>query len=188
MFEYPIDNELTLKLLDLGDAPSLFQLTDRNREYLREWLPWVDGIKEQEDSEAFIHSCLRGFKEKEEIHLGILWNDEMVGVSGYRRMDWSNCSTEIGYWLGEAFQGKGIMTKVVKAMIEYAFDEWKLNRVEIRVAVGNKKSRAIPERLGFLNEGCLRQAAWLYDHYVDLIVYGMIKEEWTKVSHSLQMK
>jgi ribosomal-protein-serine acetyltransferase len=188
MFEYPIDHEITLKLLDLNDAPTLFQLTERDREYLREWLPWVDGTTKQEDSEAFIHSCLKAFKEKEEIHLGIFWKDELAGVFGLHGIDWSNRSTQFGYWLGAAFQGNGIMTRVVKAMIQYAFDELQLNRVEIRAAVGNKKSRAIPERLGFSKEGCLRQAAWLNDRYIDLMVYGMVKEEWSKESDSLQVK
>jgi ribosomal-protein-serine acetyltransferase len=72
------------------------------------------------------------------------------------------------------------MTKVANALTEYAFKELYLNKVEIRAAVGNKKSRSIPERLGFFNEGCIRQAEWLYDHYVDHIVYGMLVNEWNE--------
>lgn len=53
-----------------------------------------------------------------------------------------------------------------------------LHKVEIRVAVGNEKSSAIPERLGFIKEGTLRAAEWLYDHYVDHVVYGMLLTEW----------
>ena len=70
------------------------------------------------------------------------------------------------------------MTKVAKALTDYAFTHLKLNKVEIRAAVENKKSRSIPERLGFVYEGTLRQAEWLYDHYVDHAVYGMLADEW----------
>jgi ribosomal-protein-serine acetyltransferase len=70
------------------------------------------------------------------------------------------------------------MTKVVRALTDYALKELGLHKVEIRAAVGNKKSRSIPERLGFVNEGCIRQAEWLYDHYVDHVVYGILAEEW----------
>jgi len=93
-------------------------------------------------------------------------------------MNGANRSTSIGYWLGERFQGSGVMTKSCKALIEYAFRELKLNRVEIRCAEKNLRSRAIPERLGFVNEGMIREAEWLYDHFVDHVVYGVLAREW----------
>ncbi len=70
------------------------------------------------------------------------------------------------------------MTKTVKALMHYAFEELQLNKVEIRAAVGNVKSRAIPERLNFTIEGTIRDAEWLYDRYVDHVVYGMLVKEW----------
>ena len=70
------------------------------------------------------------------------------------------------------------MTKVAKALTNYAFHHLNLNKVEIRAAVENKKSRSVPERLGFVNEGTIRQAEKLYDHYVDHIVYGVLASEW----------
>ncbi len=108
----------------------------------------------------------------------ILFEGKIVGVAGYNRINWSNKTAYIGYWLGEEFQRNGIMTKVVKSLTDYAFDELKLNKVEIRTAVGNKKSRSISERLNFINEGSIRQAEWLYDHYVDHVVYGILADEW----------
>lgn len=92
--------------------------------------------------------------------------------------NWSNKTAYIGYWLGEDFQGKGIMTKVAKALTDPAFSNLKLNKVEIRAAAENEKSRGIPERLGFVKEGCIRKSEWLYDHYVDSIVYGVLADEW----------
>jgi len=70
------------------------------------------------------------------------------------------------------------MTASCRACISHAFTELKLNRVEIRCAVENRKSRAIPERLGFRFEGTLREAQWLYDHFVEHALYGMLAREW----------
>ncbi len=70
------------------------------------------------------------------------------------------------------------MTAASQALVSHAFDHAQLNRVEIRCATGNDKSRAIPVRLGFREEGLLRDAEWLYDHFVDHIVYAMLSRDW----------
>ena len=101
-----------------------------------------------------------------------------MGMAGYHNFDRKNHKTTIGYWLGKKHQGKGIMTAVVSGLMHHAFDVEKMNRVEIRAAVENKKSRAIAERLSLKEEGVIREAEYLYDHYVDHVVYSMLKSEW----------
>ena len=75
-------------------------------------------------------------------------------------------------------QGRGIVTKACRTLVTYAFEQYTLNKVEIHCATGNTRSRAIPEKLGFVQEGIIRQAEWLNDHYVDMVVYGMLASEW----------
>ena len=75
------------------------------------------------------------------------------------------------------------MTESCKAMTTYGFEALKLHRIEIRCATGNLKSRAIPERLGFVKEGVLRDGEWLYDHFVDLVVYSVVAPDWKKSQH-----
>lgn len=178
MFVYKIDEELSLKLVDIKDAKRVFELTDYSREYLREWLPWLDMTTSAEDTKGFIESCLKGYAENKSLTTFILYKGEIVGTASYNKLDWTNKIAYIGYWLGKDYQGYGIMTRVARALTDYAFNELGLNRVEITAAEGNKKSRSIPERLGFSNEGRIRQAEWLYDHYVDHIVYGMLAKDW----------
>jgi ribosomal-protein-serine acetyltransferase len=179
MFTYKIDEELQLKLVESKDAKALFKLTNESREYLSEWLGWLDSTKKVEDTKAFIEMSRKNYAENKSLSTLILYKGEIVGTAGYNSIDWTNKIAYIGYWLGEEYQGNGIMTRVAKALTDYAFYELQLNRVDIRVAVENKKSRAIPERLGFQNEGTIRQAEWLYNHYVDHIIYGMLKSNWT---------
>ncbi|WP_186577004.1 GNAT family N-acetyltransferase [Aquibacillus kalidii] len=178
MFVHKIDEELSLKLVELKDAERVFELTDASREHLREWLPWLDMTTSVEDTKAFIKSSRRGYADNQSLTTFILYNGEIVGTASYNKIDWTNKIAYIGYWLGKDYQSQGIMTRVAKALTDYAFNELGLNKVDITAAVENMKSRSIPERLGFVNEGCIRQAEWLYDHYVDHIVYGMLANDW----------
>lgn len=178
MFIHKIDENVSLRLIEMNDANMVFELTDKSREYLKEWLPWLDFTMKVEDTKAFIQGCLKGYAESKSLNAVILFNGEIAGVAGFNNINWSNKTAYIGYWLGEEYQGNGIMTKVAKALTNYAFHHLFLNKVEIRAAMGNRKSRSIPERLGFVHEGIIRQAEWLYDHYVDHAVYGVLAAEW----------
>lgn len=178
VFESVVDDEVVLKLLDSKNAGQLFELTDSGRLYLKEWLPWLDRTKCIEDTQAFIEMTKKQFASNDGFQAGIWYKGNMAGVIGFHAMDRANRSTSLGYWLAEKYRGKGIMTKSCKVCIEYAFRGLNLNRVEIRCAEKNARSRAIPERLGFVNEGLIRDAEWLYDHYVDHVVYGALGREW----------
>lgn len=178
MFCLIVDEDVKLCLPEERHADALFALVDQNRFYLREWMPWLDGNTSPADTKVFIKASLEQYANSNGFQLAILFQDQLAGVIGYHRVDWTNGSTSIGYWLAEAFQGRGIMTRACRYLVDYAFRELNLNRVEIRCATGNHKSRAIPERLGFKYEGTVRQAEWLYDHFVDHVVYGMLADGW----------
>lgn len=180
MFIYHIDKEIKLSLLINNDAERLFEITDQSREYLREWLPWVDQTTSIKDSQTFIQMSMQMYLDRNGLNTGIFYKDKLVGVAGYNRIDWANKIAYIGYWLAVDYQKLGIMTRVVQALIDYGFNHYELNRIDIRTATGNKKSQAIPERLGFTNEGIIRQAEWLYDHFVDHVIYGLLKNEWNQ--------
>lgn len=176
-----IDENLSLRLIEWNDAERVFELTDKYRIYLREWLPWLDFTKKVEDTTGFIEGCLKGYAENKSLTAVILFKGEIVGTASFNTINWVNKTAYIGYWLGEEYQGNGIMTRVAKAMTTYAFEHLYLNKVEIRAAVENKKSRSVPERLGFVKEGTIRQAEWLYDHFVDHVVYGILASEWKEL-------
>lgn len=180
MFTYKIDEELSLKLLEEKDAERVFELTDGSREYLKEWLPWLDYTKTVEDSRDFIRMSRKNFVENTTLNTAIVYKGEIVGMAGFNELAWANKTAKIGYWLGQDYQGNGIMTRVAEALTEISFGHFGMNRTEIRVATENRKSRGIPERLGYTEEGTLRQVEWLYDHFVDHIVYGMLASEWNK--------
>lgn len=177
-----IDDELALKLLVPNQAPVLFQLVNQSREHLREWLPWLDYTRSVKDSEAFIRESIKQFFLQESLVMGIWWNGELAGLISLQHIHRANQMAEIGYWLGQRFVGHGIMTRSCEALVDYAFQTLKLNRVTIKAAVGNTGSQSVPNRLGFQIEGCMREAEWLYDRYVDHQIFGMLARDWKQKS------
>src|SRR5579862_5844666 len=145
MFRTPIRRGLELRLLEERHAPVIFSLVNQDRDYLRAWLPWVDATHAEDDTLAFVRSALEQFSHGDGLNAGI-WGREFMGVIGTLKIDKLNHKVEIGYWLGSAFQGQGIMTDACRTVIDYLFRERDLNRIEIQAAAGNTKSAAIPRR------------------------------------------
>lgn len=181
MLHYDINDQLQLRTFTIDDAETLFQLTMASKPYLREWLGWLDYIETVDDSRQNIEGRIKGLLETGGYpkSFAIVYQGELAGTIGFNDINRGiKCGT-VGYWLGQDFQGKGIMSQALETLIEYGFRDLGLNKIEIRVATGNVKSRALPEGLGFKQEGVLRDAEWLYDRYVDHVVYGLLRAEWT---------
>lgn len=179
IFELKINEKLSLKERQTEDAQELFDLVDKNRERLRVYMPWIDSTLSVKDTEEYILKNIEKHKEVGNVYdFGICYENKWIGNMGYHDVSKSNQKACIGYWLDEDFEGRGIMTECVKALIKYGFKELNLNRVEIGCDVNNSKSRAIPERLGFKLEGTLRQDHKRNGTFRDSFVFGLLKEEW----------
>ncbi|MDX9770875.1 MAG: GNAT family protein [Tenuifilaceae bacterium] len=180
-----IDSTISLRHITLEDANDIFHTIDSQREYLERWLPFVPFTQTVNDSIAFVKSTLNVPPNQAELLFTIRYNNEFIGLIGFKDTDRANRKTEIGYWLSEAMQGRGIVTKSVKALVCYAFDELDINRVQIKCAVGNTPSKRIPQRLGFVLEGIERDGELLANgQFTDLEVYSLTGsdygEEWQK--------
>jgi len=169
--------DLLLRPLSRSDSPALFALTEGNRQYLRQWLPWLDATLTAEDTERFIEESCQRHTRGEGLEAGIWQGTQLIGVIGME-IDWGSRRGVVGYWLGARYQGRGAMSWACGSLVECAFAQLGLNRLEIRCAPDNLRSRSLAERLGFRQEGLLRQAEWLYDHFVDHVVYGLLAAEW----------
>ena len=173
-----LTDELRLELLQPHHAEPLFRAVDENRAHLRQWLPWVDETRAPDDIRAFIRRTQQQFGANEGFQTALLVGGEVAGMIGHNGVRWERRAAALGYWIAQRHQGRGFMTLACRAYVDHAFGEMELNRVEIRAAAGNGRSRAIPERLGFTLEGVLRDAEWLYDRFVDHAVYGLLAREW----------
>jgi ribosomal-protein-serine acetyltransferase len=184
MFKQIVTSNIFLRILEIRDAYTLNALINISRPQLRLWLPWLDDVSTTQDAEKFIEAGLTQFAENNGAQIGVWYQGELAGVLGMHEINWIHRFTSLGYWLGTPFQGRGIMTQSCRTLITILFQEYELHRVEIQAAQGNKKSQELAQRLGFQREGFRRQAEWLYDHYVDHIIYGLLNDDWKVPSES----
>lgn len=171
-----VSDDVELRLFEEADAEELQALIEVNRAHLEPWLPWAAG-QTLEDTLDFIRGALAQARGNEGFQAALMIGGSIAGVVGYVSVDWANRSTRIGYWLDERRQGRGTMTAAVRLLVEHALKTWRLNRVEIVVATENRRSRAIPERLGFREEGTLRHYQLLDGRYLDCVSYSMLAED-----------
>lgn len=179
MLSFALYNDCHLRLFEEGDAEEFQRLIEANRAHLQPWLPWA-AEQTLEGTLRFIRSSRQQIAENNGFHTAIICAGLIVGVAGFHEVNWTHRSTSLGYWLDKEHEGRGIMTRTVRALVDHAVLRWKLNRVEIQTAPDNRRSRAIPERLGFREEGVLREVERVGDRYVDGIVYSILAAEWRR--------
>jgi len=172
-----VNEEMQLRLFEERHVEDYFALIERNKAYLHEWIAVEAYEGPVETLKAYVKQRLLHFVEGSGYHLGIWYQDALVGIVDYR-LNWRGRNVELGYCLDATMQGKGIVTQACRTMVRHAFEEHQLRKVVISCAIDNPRSRAVAERLGFTQEGILRQADRLHDRYMDMVFYGLLKEEW----------
>lgn len=178
MFRLPVDETLSLQLLEPRDAVELYALIEANREYLGRWLPWVEETVGPADTHAFIERSLTRFAAGNGFDTGIREDGRLLGCLGLHYVARPAGVTEIGYWVEAGAQGRGIASRAVAGLLPYLFRDLDLHRVELRIDPANDRSRALPERLGFTEEGVLRAVAWDRGQRYDHVVYALLRPEW----------
>lgn len=170
--------KLKLRRVEVSDAGEIYRLIESCRSYLSEWLPWVDATGGVADTIYFINENKdKNLFNGRETYV-MIFEGQITGMIDLHNGDRYNKKAEIGYWLAEEYQGKGIVTSACKVLINKAFFEYDINRIVIRAAEGNEKSRRIPERLGFIKEGIEREGEAMRGRFFDLCVYSVLKKEW----------
>lgn len=161
-----------------ADADAIYALTVANREHLVPWMPWAADNR-LEDSRTYVAGALAQRARDDGFQAVLLVDGALAGSIGFHRIDRINRATSMGYWIAAAHQGRGVVSAAVRALVTHAFADWGLHRVEIDAAVANVRSRAVPERLGFVEEGVRRDGERFGERYVDLVVYSMLAPDWT---------
>jgi ribosomal-protein-serine acetyltransferase len=166
-----------LRRLSIEDLPVIWRLVEAERERIAVWMPWVEATTTIDDQRAWLEGVLADPRNLD--GSGIFVDGVYAGGTGLSP-DPFGITGEIGYWIGSAHEGRGLVTGAVRALIDIGFGELGLHRICIRAGVENVRSRAIPERLGFTQEGILRGEGRGSGGFYDLVVYGLLEDEWPR--------
>ena len=181
MFSYKLDSILRLELPDLRDAKETTEVVRRNLSHLKPWMPWAVDDYSEDHARDWIKRTLETFASDGSFSALIILNDKIIGSIGFHDLDRANRHASIGYWIDKKHEGKGIITRCCRVLVDYLFDTMELNRLQINCNVENVRSRAVPERLGFKQEGLLRQVEFVNGQFRDWAVYGLVKDEWSRL-------
>ncbi|MEO9022728.1 MAG: GNAT family protein [Ginsengibacter sp.] len=173
-----ISEKIRLELTAVKHVVPLLDVIDNNRDHLSEFLPWVGEMQTAEDLKSYLKNCEMLYRQEKEVSFVIFFNEVLVGRIGLNHLDSQNRMGAIGYWLSKNAQGQGIILRSCKWIINYGFKDLNLQRIELKAAVENVKSRAIPVKLNFKEEGILRHAELVNNRFIDLVLYSILKDEW----------
>ncbi len=168
---------LLLRPLESADAQALFAVFSDTK-VMRYWsgVAW-DSIDKADETIARYSKALA---ENESLGLGIVdsQTDELIGTCSLFHLDEQSRRAEIGYGIASASWGKGYMHEALTALINYGFDALNLHRMEADTDPRNMASRRCLERLGFVNEGLLRERWIVNNEICDTSFYGLLRSDW----------
>jgi ribosomal-protein-serine acetyltransferase len=173
-----VDEDAELRLQGEGYAEEFFALIDGDRERLRTYMEWVDGLTRLEDELAFLAAREEEHASGRGLSFALFHRGRIVGAMGTVVLDRVNDVAEIGYFVVGEHEGTGLMSRAVGAFVDHLFEAEGMNRLSARIMTDNHRSLALVERLGFALEGVHRQEYKLRGEHRDMNVYSLLRSEW----------
>ena len=179
MFQLRVDDDIALMLAEERHAQAMTDLIVRNQARLARWEPWAEQPATLDGTRAYIRTALEDFVRGRQIStiIAIDCGRRFIGRCGLRINPYAG-SGDIGYWIDGDFEGRGITTASARALITSAFDELGLSKMELRTSVGNRRSRAVAQRLGFDFEGVMPNGLQFAHRADDVALYGVTAKAW----------
>jgi RimJ/RimL family protein N-acetyltransferase len=168
---------LVLRPFTLEDAPEVQRMSGA-REIASTTLniphPYEDGMAEE-----WIRTHSEGFAEDKAIVFAITHREQnyLMGAMDLR-VDMDHERGEIGYWIGKDYWGRGYCTEAAARVLEYGFNDLKLNRIQAYHIKRNPASGRVMRKIGMICEGCQRQDVKKWGEFEDCIIYGILRCEY----------
>lgn len=169
-----IEEHLYLHSVNERFLEPFFILIQRNKPRLQRAMDWPQYVNVPQDTLKTLRANYilhhRGLTKM----FMIQYDGELVGVLSFNQIEAASKTAYIGYWLDEAVQGQGIVSRALQALMHKYAQKGAIRRFVIRCIVSNAASNRVAQRNGFVLEACLRQAEYLNGRYHDQNIYARI--------------
>jgi ribosomal-protein-serine acetyltransferase len=180
MLAHALRPGITMRLLERRHASTFFDFIEEGRSNFEDWIPFVSKTKSVETAEAKIMSFLQALKDGTGYFWGLWDDDKIIGLILIKDIDGGAKTAEIGYMIDKKYEGMGIMRQSCEAMIDFIFEELKLNKIVLCCDDMNERSVAIARRFGFEHEGTLKESMLINDMLRNTMHWGLLKKNYIK--------
>ena len=144
---------------------------------LQPWMAWAKHSPSIDETRLYCRRALLEWHDRESLDYRLFYEDNFVGNCAVHTINWDVPSAQLGYWLHLDYQGRGLMNEAVERLTQFAFDELKLVRLEIRCNARNLASAGVAARAGFEREAHLRKCYRSADGTLnDALVFAKVAE------------
>jgi len=178
MLSLTVNETLMLRTYLEDDAAEHFDLINTNRKHLRAFLSWADAHNKVTQSLEYIRHTRQQQDTQQALMMGIFKDYRLIGEVAMHQWDYELKKAQIGYWIAKDAEGKGIMQSCLHRFFNYIFQTLDMNKLEIRFIPSNTRSAKIAERMNCKIEGVLRDSYFINGKLEDLVITGVLREEW----------
>src|SRR5262245_59369447 len=170
------NQQVTIRRYNTADVPFLFEAARESSAEVGIWLPWCHSEYSMEESLEWVVRSRQQWNEKREFHFGIFdrQSGAFVGGVGLNEIRSEHRMANLGYWVRTARTREGVATAAASLAAEFGAEDLLLDRIEILVALGNKSSQRVAEKLGAHSEGLLRSRLIIHGKPHDAVVFSLM--------------
>ena len=173
------DGSVTLRRYRKGDAAELHTAIMASLAELKPWLPFAHDAYAVQETKQWLKQQAKAWDQGTEFNFLIAdpADGALLGGCGLNNIDTGNRTANLGYWVRTSRSGRGVCPAATKLLARWGFEQMKLGRIEVLVAVDNVKSLRAAEKAGAKKEGVLRNRIWLHDRYHDAVMHSFVPGE-----------
>ena len=171
---------LVLRPFRRRDVGSMHEAIEMSLGDLQPWLPWVEGY-DRGVAQRFVRESVAAWADRRAFDFTVRLIDDPnrhIGNVSIWHTSVQNDIGEVGYWIRSDETGRGYGTEATTRAVQIGFEELRLHKVQLRIAIGNTRSEHIAEELGFVREGVLRDEVKVGNEWLDHSVWSLLEEEW----------
>lgn len=169
---------VALRPFAVSDTERLHAAIMSSFDELRPWMPWCHPGYAPEETREWLKGQVEAFQAQKEFGFAVVDGaDEILGSCGLNAIDPVNRRANLGYWIRTSATRRGVGTRAVRALADWAFGNTELFRLEIHVAVGNVPSQRVAEKAGATREGVLRSRLVLHGALVDAVLFSILRSD-----------